>query len=207
MTALSLMQGHLIAGKQLLDQGTPDQAEPHLGHPINELYAEVETQLKAHNAPDMKDALITLYDASQYAPAGSEVADSYELSIKQINQAIATLPEEKRLSPAFVLKAINEILTVADIEYKAGIAKGKIVEPIEYQDSMGFAIISQQMYDQIVERLSQLSPETASAIESSLAKLRTAWPSVNSPDSAILMPDEVSNLIEAIKSSSETLAS
>lgn len=205
MAALGLMQGHLLVGKELLDQGTPDQAEPHLGHPINELYSEVEAQLAQHNAADFKEPFIELYDTARYAPGDTKVATSYDSSIQQIKQAINTLSQEKRQSPDFVLAVIGEILDVADIEYRAGIANGKIVEIIEYQDSRGFVMMAQTLYETIATQVEQTAPEAHAAISTSLAELQTAWPSVNGPESIVMTPDQVSEKVAKIRSTGAAL--
>jgi len=62
MTKLGLMKGHLIVAKELLDQGKPDQAEPHIGHPVEEIYADVEDQLNERKIPEFKTTLIKLQD-------------------------------------------------------------------------------------------------------------------------------------------------
>lgn len=205
MTALGLMQGHLLVGKELLDQGTPDQAEPHLGHPVDELYADVATQLTMRKATDFKDNLVELYDMARYSPADVKVAESYRLSVQKINQAMETLPAEKRQSPDFILKVIDGMLDVADIEYRAGIANGKIVETIEYQDSRGFVIMAQRLYETVTNEVSQVMPDAHTVILTSLAELQKAWPSVNSPAPIVMTPDMVSGYITQIRSSSESV--
>ena len=62
MTKLGLMKGHLLVAKELLDFPKPDQAEPHIGHPVEEIYVDVEDQLKERNVKEFKTALISLQD-------------------------------------------------------------------------------------------------------------------------------------------------
>lgn len=205
MTALKLMQGHLVIGKELLEQGTPDQAEPHLGHPIDELYGLVEGQIEQRNAPDCEEALIELYSTAQFAPYSKKVATQYELSMQKTDEAIATLPEDKRQSPKFVFMAINGLLKTADDEYRAGIAGDKVVEAIEYQDARGFALVAQQLYETISTSIAQSNPDVDTVVSESLIKLQTAWPSVNPPQEIVMTPADVSQLIETIRSSSASL--
>jgi hypothetical protein len=109
MTALGLMQGHLLVGKELLDQGTPEQAEPHLGHPVNELYGEVEDQLALRNVKPFKKPLENLYDLAKYKPSAPEVDAEYANSVKVINRAVQALPSQERYSPKFILQVINNL--------------------------------------------------------------------------------------------------
>ncbi|HEY9844652.1 MAG TPA: hypothetical protein V6D03_00480, partial [Candidatus Caenarcaniphilales bacterium] len=68
MTNLGLMKGHLLVAKELLNQGKPDQAEPHIGHPVEEIYADIEPQLQAHKVEEFKTTLNGLHDLVQSKP-------------------------------------------------------------------------------------------------------------------------------------------
>ena len=46
----------------LLDKNEPKQAEPHIGHPVEEIYADVEDQLKERNVKEFKSTLDGLHD-------------------------------------------------------------------------------------------------------------------------------------------------
>ena len=140
MTALALMRGHMLVAKELLDQGKSDQAEPHIGHPVEELYGEVEKELPTRNVKEFKSTLNQLHDLVKLKPEDSKLTNQYDTSIQAIDGAIKAVPETQRQSPKFILKVINGLLETADEEYKAGIANGKVLEIIEYQDSRGFVI-------------------------------------------------------------------
>jgi len=207
MTALGLMQGHLLVGKELLEEGKADQAEPHFGHPVEELYAEVETQLQSLNVPEFKTTLNQLHEQVKYAPDDPKVGSSYESAVEAINQAIAAIPAEKLQSPQFILATINGMLATAGEEYQAGILDGKVVEIIEYQDSRGFVIYGENLYQNIAQQMSGEYPEAHANITESLTGLKQAWPSVNPPDPVVKNPEEVTQLIEKIKENSEQVSS
>ena len=44
MVKLGLMKGHLFVAKELLDLKKPKDAEPHIGHPVEEIYTDVAEQ-------------------------------------------------------------------------------------------------------------------------------------------------------------------
>ena len=62
MTKLGLMKGHLLVAKELLDQNQPKQAQPHIGHPVEEIYIDVEEQLEERKVKEFKSNLVSLTD-------------------------------------------------------------------------------------------------------------------------------------------------
>ena len=207
MTALGLMKGHLLVGKELLDQDLPDQAEPHMGHPVEELYGDIEAELTERNVDEFRSSLTELHDMVATAPKASEIPTEYKNVMQSIDTAIAALPETKLQSPKFVLDAINGMLATANEEYAAGILDGKIVEIIEYQDSRGFVNYSENLYQTIAEQMQQSYPEQHQSIITSLKELKQAWPSATAPEAVVMTPEQVNQLVEEIQQSSESVSS
>ncbi|MEO0967980.1 MAG: hypothetical protein AAFX80_06435 [Cyanobacteria bacterium J06639_18] len=83
----------------------------------------------------------------------------------------AVLPEDKRKNPAFILQIINGLLDTATSEYGAAIAKNKIVEDIDYQDSRGFVLYAQELYSGIAEQMSKNNPQTNKEIKTAMTDL------------------------------------
>ncbi|MEQ8385455.1 MAG: hypothetical protein RH949_24145 [Coleofasciculus sp. A1-SPW-01] len=207
MTTLGLMKGHLLIAKELLDQGKPDQAEPHIGHPIEELYADVETQLSQRNVEDFKPTLNILHDFVKSKPNAPEINTEYKAAMQGIDQAIEALPISERQSPDFILRVISQMLSTVEEEYNAAIANDKIVETIEYQDSRGFILYANTLYQDIAEQVSQEHPDAAQTLESSLNELQNAVPSATPPATPVMTPEEVSTLIQTIQKTSQTISS
>lgn len=203
MVSLGLMKGHLLVAKELLDEGQPELAEPHVGHPVEELYADVEGELSARNVPEFKTTLNQLHELVKSTPKDPKIVTQYEASIKAIDGAIAAIPETQRQSPQFVLEAIDGLLETAGEEYEAAIADGKFSELVEYQDSRGFVLYADTLYQSIAEPMSKENPKTKDAIAASFAELKKAWPSVNPPASPVMTPEQVSQLIGAIEKNSQ----
>ncbi len=156
MLKLGLMKGHLFVAKELLDLQKPDQAEPHIGHPVEEIYADVEDQLNERNIKEFKTSLIALQDTVKAgAKDANKVDTEFKASVQAVDGAIAALPETQRTSPDFVLQVINGLLDTANSEYTAAIADGKISQAIEYQDSRGFVIYANELYTAISPQLSK----------------------------------------------------
>ena len=135
MTVLGLMKGHLIAAQELIAAGDYEQAEPHISHPVEELYSEIEPVLPEKGVEDFKPTLIQLQDLAKSAPDSPEMDALFDQSLASINEAIAAVPEEQRNSPDFVIDVMVEVLKNAATEYEAAIANGQFVEIVEYQDS------------------------------------------------------------------------
>ena len=203
IVALGLMKGHLIVAKELLDLKKPEQAEPHIGHPVEELYGDIEDQLEQRKVPEFKITLNQLHDLIKTAPNSEQILTKYEGSMKAIDKAMTGVPENKLNSPKFVLKVINGMLDVANEEYTASIANDKIVEAIEYQDSRGFAIYVKTLYDGISQEMSKQDAKSHQTIESTLAELEKAWPSPITPEKPVLSPQKVSELVQTIKQNSK----
>ncbi|MEA5535050.1 hypothetical protein [Crocosphaera sp. XPORK-15E] len=203
LTTLGLMKGHLFIAKQLIDQGKYAEAEPHIGHPVEELYGDIEEQLTKRNVKDFKSTLNQLHDGVKTNPKSDKIKGQYDTSIIAIDQAIAAVPADKLQSPETILPVINGLLKTANAEYEAAIANGKIVEVIEYQDSMGFLVYAEQLYQSIAKPMSEKYPEKNEVITTTLQELKTAWPSVNAPEKPVMTPEQVSELVTKIKDNSK----
>lgn len=207
MSKLGLMKGHLIVAKELLDKQLPKQAEPHIGHPVEEIYVDVEDQLNERNVKEFKTTLMGLQDLIKSQPKSDKVQADFSSSMQAVDGAIAALPENERSSAAFNLQVINELLDAANSEYGAAIANGKIAAAIEYQDSRGFVIYANNLYQKVAEQMAKENPEAHKAIETSLDELAKAWPSAVPPAKPVKTPDEVTQLVKAIEQNSQKVIS
>ncbi|XGV98033.1 MAG: helix-hairpin-helix domain-containing protein [Leptolyngbya sp. BL-A-14] len=200
MLKLGLMKGHLLVARELLDLQQPKQAEPHIGHPVEEIYADVEDQLQERNVKEFKSTLIALQDLVRAgAKDTAKVNSEFKTSMQAVDDAIATLPEAQRQSPAFVLQVINGLLDTANSEYTAAIANGKISQAIEYQDSRGFVAYANALYNSVAPQVEKENPETHKAIKQTMAELTKVWPAPIPPATAVKTPPQVSQLIKTVE--------
>ncbi|BAY17363.1 hypothetical protein NIES21_32000 [Anabaenopsis circularis NIES-21] len=203
MTKLGLMKGHLLVAQELLDKNLPKQAEPHIGHPVEEIYVDVEDQLNERKVKEFKTTLVGLQDLVKSNPKNAKVKTDFTASVQSVDGAIAVLPEAQRTKPGFVLQVINELLDSANSEYGAAIADGKIAAAIEYQDSRGFVLYANDLYKGISSQVAQDSPDAHKAIETSLSELTKVWPSAIPPAKPVKTPLEVTQLIKTIEQNSQ----
>ncbi|MBD2531483.1 helix-hairpin-helix domain-containing protein [Nostoc flagelliforme FACHB-838] len=203
MSKLGLMKGHLLVAQELLDQNQPKQAEPHIGHPVEEIYVDVEDQLNERKVKEFKTTLVSLQDLVKASPKDSKVKTNFTSSVQAVDGAIAALPEAQRSKPGFVLQVINELLDSANSEYGAAIADGKITAPIEYQDSRGFVVYANDLYKGISSQVAQTDPEAHKAIETSFAELIKVWPAAIPPAKAVKTTNDVTKLVKTIEENSQ----
>ncbi len=202
---LGLMKGHLLVAKELLDQNLPKQAQPHIGHPVEEIYIDIEEQLNERKVKEFKSNLVSLVDLLKSKPNAPSIKSNFTTAMTSVDGAIAALPTEQRSQPDFVLQVMNGLLDAANSEYGAAIANGKITAPIEYQDSRGFVTYSNELYKGISSQVAQANPEVHKAIDTSLAELSKTWPSVVPPAQAVKIPSDVTQLVKTIEQNSQKL--
>ncbi|MEH1921214.1 ComEA family DNA-binding protein [Nostoc sp.] len=203
MSKLGLMKGHLLVARELLEQNQPKQAEPHIGHPVEEIYVDVEDQLNERKVKEFKTTLVSLQDLVKSSPKDSKVKTNFTSSVQAVDGAIAALAEAQRSKPGFTLQVINELLDSANSEYRAAIANGKITAPIEYQDSRGFVFYANELYKGISSQVAQADPEAHKAIDTSFAELIKVWPAAIPPAKAVKIPNDVTKLVKTIEENSQ----
>jgi len=192
-----------ILAKELLEQQQPKQAEPHIGHPVEEIYVEVEEQLKERNVKEFKTTLISLPDLLKSKPKDSKINSEFTNSMQAVDSAIQGIPEAQRNSPQFVLKVMNGLLDAANSEYGAARANGKVSAAIEYQDSRGFVNYANTLYQGIAEPMAKQYPDAHKAIQTTMAELSKAWPAAIPPEAPVLTKAQVSQLIKKIEENAQ----
>ncbi len=205
MTKLGLMKGHLLVAKELLEQNQPKQAEPHIGHPVEEIYVDVEEQLNERKVKEFKTNLVSLTNLVKSNPKDGKIKSNFTTSMGNVHGAIAALAAQQRSKPEFVLKVINGLLDSANAEYGAAVANGKISAPIEYQDSRGFVIYSHELYKTISSAMAQSDPEAHKAIDTTLTELLKVWPAAIPPAQAVKTPNDVTKLVKTIEENTQKI--
>lgn len=199
MTSLALMKGHLMVAEELVAAGNYEEAEPHIGHPVEELYGGIEEQIAERKVTDFKADLNQLSDLAKSAPDSAEMKTQFAKALAGIDGAIAAIPDTQRQSPDFVMAVITNSLGTAAEEYEAAIADNKFVEIVEYQDSKGFVEYSDDLYQTISAEMSASNPEAHATITQNLTELKAAWPSIDPPAAPIKSPEEIYSLVSEIE--------
>ncbi|BAQ63689.1 hypothetical protein [Geminocystis sp. NIES-3709] len=190
MTNLGLIKGHLMLGKELLVLGEYEQAEPHFGHPVDEIYGNLEPELEARNILSFKTELTILHDLVKFSPQDNKVMSQYDQAMVKIDEAISNLSVEKRNNSEFISQVIKNLLATVKEEYSAAIIGNKVVENVEYQDSRGFVLYSLILY----ENMDNNSPLKAK-MQPILFQIKDAFPQAIPPETIIFSSEKMEQLV------------
>jgi hypothetical protein len=94
LVVLEQMRGHLLIAEELLASNDPSGAEPHVGHPVDELYGAVESPLQERQIPSFKSQLEDLRQQVRLNPEPALVKAKLGTARQGIQQA------ERALAPA-----------------------------------------------------------------------------------------------------------
>ncbi len=203
LTKLGLMKGHMIVAGELLKLNLPDQAEPHLKHPVEEIYLDVQDQLSERKVPEFSDVLTKVQDLVASKPNDPQIQAAYSDAMTAIDKAIAALPAAQLKKPSFVLQSVNEMLDTAASEYTAAISNGKITAAIEYQDSRGFVTYAKdKLLKDIQPQLAQQNAGLDKDLNDKISALYAAWPQPVPPQTPVKTVDQVVSQIKAIEQAS-----
>lgn len=160
---LGMMQGHLIVGHELLQAGETKLALPHFGHPVTEIYGDIEAFLMEKRVPEFKDGLVRLQSQVTKEPAAATTEQSYRAAIANIERARQAAPASLRASVPAMIDICSDILDAAVGEYGESIENGRIANLTEYHDSHGYVAYVESE----VKRLSanRLSPDDAESLD------------------------------------------
>lgn len=173
---LLLIKGHLRVGQELVELGRWNDALPHFLHPSEEIYKELAPALAERKlAPFDKDldALAALVKAK--GPRARVLQGLAALGAK-LDAAAASLPPETRRRPAFTLAVAERLLDAAADEYKAAVEKGRIANPVEYQDSRGFVWTAEDLVRSAAPVLEARDADAYATLLAAFAALKRAWP-------------------------------
>lgn len=195
---LGLMKGHLLAASELMQLKDYKAAEQHIGHPVDELYGDLEPALMERGVPPFKQQLTTLLDLVQSAPTSPQTDAAFKNAQQHIDRALQAIPEQERLDSGFVVAVIRQLLEAAGSEYAAAITDGRFAETVEYQDSRGFVCYADQLHQEMAMTLQTRDPELNAKVRSTLDALLPVWPSPMPPPRPLKTPAQVQTLVQSI---------
>ena len=139
---LGLLEGHLLIGRRLLEANESRLAVPHFGHPIRELYTYVETRLNERRLAGFEAELAAMESFAERGGRGTDGAFTlaWNALMPKLRAAQNFVPAERRASARFMLDHVGLIAFTVASDYAESIERGRIVNVVEYHDSMGFLI-------------------------------------------------------------------
>ena len=157
---VAFMSGHVFAGLALYRAGAPEQAAPHLLHPVSETHQAERAGI------DALGFKADIFKAVSDALAEKRAAEEIEPMLKQAEENIVLLQTNAGGDAAEV---IEYLMNTIDEEYAIGVKEGKITDPGEYQDAYGFSVVALQIAKRIEGK------DTTQLI-SALEQLVGMWP-------------------------------
>lgn len=188
--ALMMMRGHLYAADELYQGGRKQEAVAHFYHPTAEVYESVRATLERRQVPHF-DADVNALGAAASSQADAKVRQGYQTVQQRIDAAAASIPEEKRNSPQFLVPVVVDVLKQATHEYEEAVREGKFVNVAEYQDGFGFARVAQQTLESIRPQLQASNAQAYQEVQAQLEAMLQAWPGAVPPAQPTLSVSEL----------------
>ena len=157
---VAFMSGHVQAGIALYRAGAPDQAAPHLLHPVSETHQAERAGIDALGFD--QSIFISVSEALEAGKPASEIQP-------QLRAAEANLAKMQRKAGGDPAEIIRFLMDTVVEEYAIGVNKGEITDPGEYQDAYGFTIIA-------VRLAKRMDNPKNKELRQALARLKNTWP-------------------------------
>src|SRR6266851_5186238 len=201
--ALYKTRAHLLAALADRQAGQYDFAATHIGHAKAET-ASVADDLRAKSA-DVPlnaglDALAALVgkagDSTKVGAAHKATLDTVDAALQSV---VGTALNDQQLQAEIMDKLIH----AAETDYESGLKDGKIADPVEYQDAMGFITVADERWTAIIGAQNNV-PDGGLVIEGDFAALKVIFPDFvklpQNPAASAAMEKAVDNLSEALHS-------
>lgn len=186
LLALAQMQGHLLIATELLNRGENAAAEPHVGHPADELYGAVAPALTQRGIPPFLEVLEALRQQVRLDPRSSATTNRLAAARQAIERAELALPAAFRNAPSTLPMLVRQLAATASQEYGAAVDDGRVIELIEYQDARGFLLEAQRRLGMAPTP----QPAAIAALKAMLKSLPTSPP----PGRILISPDQLQEL-------------
>jgi hypothetical protein len=193
LLVLAQMQGHLLVAGELLAKGQLQAAEPHVGHPVDELYGALQPAIAERRISPFLPVLEDLRQQVRIDPAATSTAKKLAAARQAVAAAARSLPASAASDPASVMALVRQLAATASDEYGAAVAEGLVVEVIEYQDARGFLLEAQQL----LQATKAADPATAARLQrmaQGIVAMLKAVPTAVPPQKAWLSPEQLEQL-------------
>jgi hypothetical protein len=181
---IAQMRGHLSIAEELLKAGNRGAALTHFQHPQQEVYGRLRGQLKQFGVAPFEASLKLLVATVRER----KDAESYANARKALDDALAAAEAAvtpKQGSAVFALETALELIKLSAHEYQEAVKKGRIVNPVEYQDGRGFASAAERMIEGAAAELDKKDAAALAKLRAALAELKKAWPSATPPKTPV----------------------
>lgn len=174
---LVLIEGHLQVGRELMEGGQTQNALPHFGHPVRELYSDMIPVLVHRHGQQFDRDLIALEALAARENNSEMFRTAFDAALAKVHAARDLIPAEKWASDEFVLGLVADTANVASQEYRHALVGGRIDSLIEYHDARGFIF---RLHDILADH--QGADPRLSQAAALVAELRTFVEPLNPPN-------------------------
>lgn len=193
LMVLAQMQGHLLVAQELLEHQTFSAAEPHVGHPVDELYGALAPALDRRGIAPFLPTLEALRQQVRFNPASPATALQLAKAQRAVEVAAQTLNGGATTPAPLLLALVRQLGEEATQEYTGAIAGDQVVDMIDYQDARGFLLAAQRLLAAAIAS----QPADAAALmarQHTLDAMLKAFPAVMPPQKAVLSADQLQQL-------------
>ena len=188
---LRMMQGHLMAARELIKSGKVADGRPHLTHPWVEVYPVAEAGLESRGQKELRNHLKALAEKAGQVENWGDVSQEFQAAWGVIQKAEKSVEGQSAASVSAVVLSLTK---QAVLEYDDALENGRFVAEHEYQDGRGFVMSARDYLDSHQSMLKQQNTEAWRDAGKALDDMRKAWLTAVPPEQPV-MP--VANLYAA----------
>lgn len=197
---------HIKTAGDDIAQNHNDMAVSHVLQPLTDLYSSMKPELDESNVTlsiQLQQTLASLGDKIGKSTSQQDAQNALDDASKVLVSARdAVVGDTLYDNIPFKVNVINGLLENSIDPYKAGVANGTIISPIDFETATSFVWQSKQLYADI--KL-QLTADQVSTIEAKYGDLDSAYDKKISVDDVDPMTDKVKAAFSAIDEQAETV--
>jgi hypothetical protein len=197
---LTLVEGHLTAGKDVYQSGDKEAAKTHMKHPGDELYAKLASGFKEFNAPRFDASLKRMALAVEQGKSTEDVNKAYETVVADIERARGkarpTLKER--------LLVASKVTRDAGNEFAEGVKDAKVMNAHEYQDAYGYLKAAARLVD-TARPANAAQTDTVANVNQLLKKITDTWPDLSGKEVAKTNASEIYSTASQVELAASSL--
>jgi hypothetical protein len=180
ITRLKMMKAHLSASVLNLNAGRHEDAHKHVSHPMDEIWAELESSMTDAEAVELKTAL----NDAMKAHGDAEIIARIEKANTIISRIEVELIKDLE-DPNMLADVAAVLLRTAVVEYHEAFDGKTIKNLVEYHDGAMFVREVKVIMETIGPGLEAKDAAKFAEIQASLEKLYAAWPVPGVPEKVV----------------------
>ena len=166
LAELTMLEGHMVAARDLYAEGNARDAIDLTGHPAAEgMLATIQTALAARGQPDIAPALAAFSATMQNAASQPDV----DAALSSLSAAIASAQATEAHHTRYRFDAVVLVLKAASEEYTSSITADKVTDTMAYHEARSYIALSRSALAALAA-----DPLAAKAVPRALDALKAA---------------------------------